>query len=85
MQKQQPQYVAFVDCDGGEPREDPEAHGCGTQGLTQEQYAGQLGNPWATWRCPCCGGEAFFNDELSEAALGITSSEEQNWPSPIGI
>lgn len=77
------QFFAYVDCPG-----DPEAEieGCGPQGLTQEQYEQQLSNPWATWRCPCCGGEAHYNDVLSEKAQGITSDEPvEDWPATISL
>lgn len=74
---------AFVDCIGS-PEEDIKS--CGTQPLTEEQYQRQLSNPNATWRCPCCYGDAWFNDELSEKAMGITSDEAlEDWPAPIGI
>ena len=75
-------FFAYVDCHG-----DPEAEikGCGTQGLTQEQYAQQLSNPWATWRCPCCGGGASYNDDLSEEAQGLSEEPVEDWPATISI
>lgn len=75
-------FFAYVDCPG-EPT--AEIKGCGTQGLTAEQYDRQLSNPWATWRCPCCGGEAGYNDELSERAQGITGDELAEWPVSIAL
>ncbi len=83
MTQQQDEHVAYVDCIG--PHDVPEIEGCGTQGLTQGQYDRQMTNPWATWRCPCCGGEADFNDELSEKAMGITDDSFDQWPASISI
>jgi hypothetical protein len=76
---------AFVDCRGSE-----EDKGCGTQPLTMEQYQRQMSNPHATWRCPCCRGDAWFNDELSEKAMGITTENQfteafTDWPASISI
>lgn len=77
---------AYVDCPG-DPTADIE--GCGTQGLTIEQYERQLRNPWATWRCPCCGGGAQYNDDLSEKAQGISAEAAEppadEWPAMISI
>jgi hypothetical protein len=74
--------VAYVDCPGDS---EAEIKGCGTQGLTQEQYERQLSNPWATWRCPCCDREADYNDELSEKAQGISDEPYEDWPAAISI
>lgn len=75
--------VAFVNCAGDSAAD---LKGCGTQGLDAEQYARQLANPWATWRCPCCGGEAQFDDERSEAALDRAAGEGfDDWPAPISL
>jgi len=75
-------FVAYVDCHDDSKAE---IEGCGIQGLTQEQYERQLSNPCATWRCPCCGREADYNDELSEKAQGLSGGPNEDWPAAISI
>lgn len=55
---------AFVLCSSSENR-------CGVQPLTKGEYERQMSRPDATWRCPKCGGEAWYDDERSEAAQGV--------------
>ena len=44
-----------------------EGTGCGLVYMTTQEYGRQLLKPDRTWRCPSCGGEAFFDDENYES------------------
>lgn len=37
--------------------------------LTREEYDQQVNNPNATWKCPKCGGEAWWDDDNYEKHL----------------
>lgn len=48
-----------VDCEGG----------CGKSYLSEEEYDRQMSNIDARWKCPKCGGEAWFDDDNYEDSL----------------
>lgn len=53
-----------VDCPGD--AYGPE-HACGKTYLTVEAYSHAMAQPDARWKCPVCGGNAWFDDETFEA------------------
>jgi hypothetical protein len=57
------EFYAYVTCFGVDSTLAP---GCGSVGLTQEQYLAQLSCPDYGWRCPQCGGDADFDDTKFE-------------------
>lgn len=61
-------FYAYVTCYGVDYTIAP---GCGTVGLTEEQYGQQMANPNARWRCPNCRGDAEFDDAKFEEIHGI--------------
>lgn len=40
---------------------------CGRQSLSEDEYAYQMSKPDSLWKCPNCGGNAWFNDDVYEA------------------
>lgn len=61
--------AAYIICLGVDPTIG--ATGCGSVGLTTEQYERQMSYPDARWRCPRCRGDAEFDDEKSEQLWGV--------------
>lgn len=45
--------------------------------LTEEECIRQMEQPWATWRCPRCGGEASWDDQNYEESISDEPSD--NW------
>lgn len=43
-----------------------ESPSCGEVDIDLKEYDRQMRRPDATWRCPKCGAEAWFNDERFE-------------------
>lgn len=50
--------------------------GCGTQDLTREEYTAQMRRPDLTWRCPRCGGDADFRDDLYDESIDAYDETE---------
>jgi hypothetical protein len=44
---------------------------CGKVYLSLEFYTRQMQAAWSTWRCPCCGQEAEFDNENFENFLEV--------------
>lgn len=46
--------------------------------LTEEEYENQMNDPWKTWRCPRCGGDATWDDDNYEKFLERLDKNEGN-------
>lgn len=57
------EFYAYVTCFGVDPTLAP---GCGSVGLTKDQYMAQMRCPDRRWCCPQCGGDADFDDTKFE-------------------
>lgn len=44
--------------------------------LTEECYDAQMDMPAARWKCPVCGGEAYFSDSNYEQRSGFLEDVE---------
>ena len=42
--------------------------------LTEEEYDCQMNSPDSLWRCPRCGGDACWDDDIYEAAMDAAAN-----------
>jgi len=47
----------------------------GQRFLTEAEYVRQFSNPDALWACPICGGDADWDDDNYEKAMGVDPEE----------